>query len=267
MTYNISQYIANSKLDKSDSKLILRHILNFTPAQLIIHNEYILSTIEFERAEELSCKRLEGVPMHYLLGQKEFYSRQFKVTPGTLIPRPETELLVDTVLKLVNNSGNLLDLGTGSGCIAISLKLECPQLQVEAVDKYHAALDVAQENAFLLDADIDLYLSDWFTSVRGKYDIIISNPPYIHPEDKHLKALCFEPQTALTDYNDGLDCLRHIIKVAPDYLNSNGYLMVEHSFDQGNAVRGLFATAGFKQIQTIQDYSDNDRITLGMKNE
>ncbi len=265
MTKSIRQILSTVKLDKHEAKLILCHVLNFTRAQIISRDDYILTTDEMSGFEQLWQKCQSGVPLNYILGFREFYSRRFKVTPDTLVPRPETELLVDTVLAMAKPGLRLLDLGTGSGCIAISAKLEYPRLVVEAVDKFPATLDVARENASALGAELDLNLSDWFTAVHGKYDIIVSNPPYIHPHDRHLVALSHEPQAALTDFKDGLSCLRSIICQAPQYLNAMGSLMVEHGFDQAGAVRELFTLAGFSAICTLQDYSGNDRITKGLK--
>jgi release factor glutamine methyltransferase len=261
---SIASLIANTNIERQDTKLILCHMLNFTRVQLITHNDYVLSNAEIAEFQELCRKCQLGMPINYITGWREFYSREFKVTPDTLIPRPETELLVDNIIHYAKPGLSLLDLGTGSGCIAISAKLEFPELNVCAVDKFAATLEIAKYNAANLGAQIEFKLSDWLSGVSGKYDIIVSNPPYIHPDDDYLAALSYEPQLALTDFNDGLDCLRNIISAVPNYLNYNGILMVEHGFDQGEAVRKLFATAGFSNIKTILDYSKHERITFAM---
>ncbi|MBP9743657.1 MAG: peptide chain release factor N(5)-glutamine methyltransferase, partial [Burkholderiales bacterium] len=209
-----------------------------------------------------------GYPLNYIVGYREFYSRRFRVTGNTLIPRPETELLVDEVLKLsprVQDGASVLDLGTGSGVIAVSIKLELPHFKVDAVDKFPQTLAIAQFNAKNLNAEVNFYISNWYTNIKNQYDIIVSNPPYIAKDDKHLANLTFEPQAALTDFGDGLGCLRHIIGEAANYLKLNGWLIVEHGFDQGQSVRNFYANAGFIKIKTIQDYASLDRITIGCK--
>jgi release factor glutamine methyltransferase len=258
---SVAELIINTPLDKLDIKLILRHVLNLSAAQLIIQHARTLTAGELEQFELLCSKLINKVPINYLLGYREFYSHQFKVTDATLIPRPETELLVDTLLTLVAPNMRILDLGVGCGCIAISAKLEYPSLMVEGVDKYIATLNVAKVNALCLGAQLKLYQSDWFSNVCG--NIIVSNPPYIAANDIHLLDLSYEPQAALTDFNDGLDCLREIIQQSPQYLAENGWLMVEHGFDQAIQVQKLYRDNGFTEIKTIKDYANLDRVTLG----
>jgi release factor glutamine methyltransferase len=201
------------------------------------------------------------MPMAYILGYKEFYSRIFKVNTNTLIPRPETELLVDTVLALAKPMAKVLDLGTGSGCIAISCKLEQQALSVTATDKYPEALAVAISNAADLGADIKFINCDWLDGITDIYDIIVSNPPYIANNDKHLPALSFEPQHALTDFFDGMSAIRKIIEDSKAHLN--GYLLIEHGYDQGSFTTELMLKYGFRNIRTIRDYASLDRITIG----
>ena len=262
----VCQLIQNSTLDKLEIKLLLRHILNLTPAQLIMHWKRELTLNEFTRFEQLCDSLRYGVPISYLLGYKEFYSYQFKVTPDTLIPRPETELLVDCILSFAKNGLRLLDLGTGSGVIAISTKLEYPKFVVDGVDKFIATLNVAKENAINLGADVNFYLSDWYDNISEKYDIIVSNPPYIAKDDPHLASLKYEPQEALTDFDNGLSFLKNIIQNASKYLNSCGILIVEHGFDQGSKVYNMYVSCGFSNVKTIHDYSGLDRITVGKLN-
>lgn len=264
----VSDLIKLSKINLLDTKLILRYILNLSPAQLIMQHERKLTLEElsgFNECYEL-CSR--GYPLNYIVGYREFYSRQFKVTSDTLIPRPETELLVDEVLKIssrVQCGASVLDLGTGCGAIAISLKLEQPKFKIDAVDQFVQTLDVAKFNAKNLNAEVNFYISNWYTNIKNQYDIIVSNPPYIAADDKHLANLAFEPQAALTDFGDGLGCLRQIVQQAPNYLKLNGWLIVEHGFDQGESVRSFCTNAGLVNIKTIQDYASLDRITLGCK--
>lgn len=270
---SIKDIISNSPVDKIDTKLILRHILNLSQAQLITECERKLNNTELALFDEYCQLVKQNMPLNYILGYREFYSRRFGVTTDTLIPRPETELLVDEVLALSANNVvsplRVLELGTGSGIIAISIKLECPALIVEATDKYLSALEVAKNNASMLNAAVDFYTSDWYTDVNinNRYDIIVSNPPYIAKNDAHLAKLYFEPQHALTDFADGTTYLKHIIQNAPGYLNAKGWLLVEHGFEQGSIVRQLYLNSGFKNVRTIYDYANLERITVGQKND
>ena len=261
---SIASLLATTNIDRSEVKILLSHLLKFTKAKLITHSDYVLNHSQLQEFYELCNKRQMGTPINYITGTREFYSREFKVTADTLIPRPETELLVDTVLEYAKAGLSLLDLGTGSGCIAISAKLEFPDFFVSAVDKSSRALEVARFNASNLGAYVEFQQSDWFLNVDARYDIIVSNPPYIHPKDNHLDDLSFEPQDALTDFNDGLSCLRNIITNACNYLNNNGVLMVEHGYDQGASVRELFTLYGFTKVITLLDYSWNERVTYGV---
>lgn len=262
-SYSIKDLLTSSDLDKLDTKLLLCHILKISNVKLITHDDYILTRSELESFNHLRIARKNGMPMNYILGFREFYSREFKVSADTLIPRPETELIIDTLISLVKiPHQRLLDLGTGSGCIAITAKLEVPDLIVEAVDKFIPTLDIARENAKSLGANINFFQSDWFSNVSGKFDIIVSNPPYIHSKDKHLQDLKYEPIAALTDFMDGLSHLKKIISEAKVFLNKSGWLILEHGFDQAKAIHALMDLAEFKQVRTIKDYSGNDRITI-----
>jgi release factor glutamine methyltransferase len=232
-------------------------------AQLIVQNDYVLTEKEYQDFVDSVAQLKSGMPISYLLGYKEFYSRQFKVSPATLIPRPETELLVEAVLLRAESGQRVLDLGTGSGCIAITLKLENPSLQLTATDYYVQALTVAQQNAHELGADVTFILSNWYAKVPGNFNLIVSNPPYIAHNDNHLAALEYEPLHALTDFADGLKWVHSIVTGAVEHLIRPGWLLIEHGFDQGLAVRKIFAQAGFTTILTLPDYAGLDRITLG----
>ena len=254
--------ITDVRLPRLEIKLLLQYILSKNAVQLITHDNYVLSNIEYNNFNQVVLRRQNGIPIAYIIGCKEFYSREFKVNEHTLVPRPETELLVDTVLKLAQNNDYVLDMGTGSGCIAITLKLECPSLCIDALDNYLNTLDIARQNALLLNADVEFIQSNWFSNITKKYNIIVSNPPYIAKNDQYLLALQAEPQHALSDFNDGLDCIRQIIGVGKEYLLPNGYMVFEHGYDQGNVVRELFKQNGFINIITKQDYAGLDRVTL-----
>ena len=267
--YKISDIIRECQMPVEETKLLLRHILNLTPAQLILNYDTCLSHDQLEQFNSFSTMRQNKMPLNYILGYREFYSRCFKVNQNTLIPRPETEQIVDIMLMLAQSKdGKLkaLDLGTGSGVIAITAKLEYPQFNMFAVDKFALTLEVAQENANNLDAEVNFQLSDWFSEVKGMYDIIVSNPPYIAANDAHLIDLCYEPRTALTDFETGFTHLSHIINYAPSYLKEDGWLIVEHGFNQGDTIHAMYVNAGFKNVQTLQDYSGLDRVTMGQKN-
>lgn len=259
----IREIISAVKLDKLETKLLLRHVLKLTQAELIMFNDRVLSNDELIQFDKLLQQRLSGVPINYILGYREFYSRQFKVTVNTLIPRPETEILVAEILNRLTPGDALLDLGTGTGCIAITCKLEMPTIVVVAIDKDQATLEVARGNANKLGAEITFLQSDWYENINGKFAIIVSNPPYIANNDPHLENLSHEPQHALTDFNDGLDCFRHIISGANKYLLFNGYLLLEHGFDQAVQIREMLTESGFMNIKTIKDYAGLDRITIG----
>lgn len=257
--------ICNDGVDKLDKQVWLGKITGFSRAQLISRDDYCLTPQQLQEYQGGIVRLKSGEPLAYLLGTKEFYSREFKVTSATLIPRPETELLIDEVLQRVKRAGAVLDLGTGSGCIAITVKLERPDLSVVAVDFSAEALAVAAENAQRHHVDVKFVLSDWFSGIgcKDRFDIIASNPPYIEKDDHHLQNLSHEPLTALTDFADGLACIQQIAARAPQYLDTDGWLLVEHGYDQGLAAREIFGQAGLQNIATIADYAGIERITLG----
>lgn len=262
---SISELLNNKGVNRLDNKLLLQKVIGFSDVQLIIKDDYVLSNEQYNDYQILLQRLLDKEPVNYILGYKEFYSRNFKVNSYTLIPRPETELLVETVLsKLPYPSAKILELGTGSGCIAITLKLEQPILDITASDKYLETLNVAIENASTLKVDIQFIQSDWYQNIsHNKFDIIVSNPPYIHKDDIHLDSLTYEPQHALTDGADGLAFIREIIASSINYLTENGWVILEHGYDQGLAVREIFIQHGFDNVKTLQDYAGVDRITLG----
>ena len=262
---SIRQLLSASPLNKLDTRVLLSFVTGFNSAQLISRDDSILSCELFEQYQQLQLRALAGEPLAYIIGSKEFYSYSFMVTPATLIPRPETELLVDEVLTHAPPHARVLDLGTGSGCIAISCKLSRLDLQVIGADKSIEALAIAQQNSLRLNANIEFIASNWFESISDvlKFDIIVSNPPYIEKNDEHLQNLSYEPSSALTDFADGLSCIRIIVASATQYLNSLGWLMIEHGYNQGQAVRDLFNAVGLINIQTKLDYAWIERFTVG----
>ena len=252
-----------------EAQILLRHCLGVNRAWLMAHENDMLEADASATFDALLQRRLNGEPIAYILGKREFYGLEFKVTSGTLIPRPDTETLVEAALEKIpaDQSCPVLDLGTGTGAIAISIAGHRPHAQVVAVDASSAALTVAQENAKnLAVSNVQFVLSDWFTELQGRtFDVIVSNPPYIAEEDVHLQRgdLRFEPMSALASGKDGLDSIRHIISQAPHYLSLGGWLMLEHGYDQSQAVADLMKDAGYESISSFLDLSGLYRVTAG----
>ncbi|BBP01288.1 peptide chain release factor N(5)-glutamine methyltransferase [Sulfuriferula nivalis] len=249
-------------------QLLMAQILQVNRAWLIAHDDEILSVSDFALYQQYLQRRLQGEPIAYIFGEKEFYGMTFKVTPDVLIPRPDTELLVELALLNIPEDKRLrvLDLGTGSGAIAISIANARPLTQVVAVDKSPAAIAVAQTNAALLGViNIDFVVSDWWQQLPegNKFDLIVSNPPYIVENDDHLKKLHFEPISALTAGVTGLDDLRLIIDSAAHFMTAGGHILLEHGYDQADVVQGLLTTAGFKNVKSERDLGGVERVTLG----
>ena len=258
------------------------------PSSFLITDEsYQLTDSELKQFYTGVTQMQQGTPLAYLTGQQEFWSLNFKVNEYTLIPRPDTEILIEQVLTWINSqpksvddnkkTKRLLDLGTGSGCIAISLAHELKRnykgssaesWQVVAVDLSLEALKVAQHNAMINDvAEIKFIQSSWYDALSAQndplFDVIVSNPPYIDEEDEHLARLIAEPISALSAPNHGLADIEHIVKQAPQHLCKGGLLAIEHGFDQGLAARQLFLDNRFDFVHTVQDFGGNDRVTLG----
>ena len=264
---------AREKLPASEARLLLGHVLARPAAWLIAHDDEVIGEDALLRFASLVARRKGGEPVAYLVGYREFYGREFGVSPEVLIPRPETELLVDIVLgkgvgagATVKSAARTLDLGTGSGCIAITLALEIPSAQVSAVDASDDALRVARKNAERLGASLRLLQSDWFESLSGEsFDLIVANPPYIAEGDPHLAAgdLRHEPRQALASGVDGLDAIRRIVTAAPRHLRPGGQLWLEHGYDQANAVHELLAAAGLRDIEQHRDVAGIVRVSGG----
>lgn len=259
--------ILDSKEAKLEVQLLLEHVLNINHAWLITHGNDEVSPEDYNQFQALLARRLNGEPIAYILGEREFYGLPFRTTPDTLIPRSDTETLVDVALKKISPSNHVLDLGTGTGVIAITIAKQRPTSTVTAIDFSEGALTVAQENAKTLGTDNVRFLqSSWFDALENqRFDVIVSNPPYIEDNDPHLSQgdLRFEPRTALASGADGLDAIRHIIQKAPAHLNASGWLMFEHGYNQAEQVGQLFKSAEFAAVETIKDLGGNDRVTLG----
>ena len=252
-----------------DVRLLLQQVLNVNHAWLISHAHDVLSADQINTFNALFERRLAGEPMAYILGQREFYGLNLKTTSATLIPRPDTEVLVESALAKIPTdiSTNILDLGTGSGAIALAIASQRPLTNITAVDFSEEALQVAQENAASLNLNhVAFVQSSWFDALANrKFDLIVSNPPYIAKDDVHLQQgdLRFEPITALASGIDGLDDIRMIVANAPQHLNQNGWLMLEHGYDQADVVSRMLADRGFTQVSHALDLAGIQRVTMG----
>ncbi|MBF6058305.1 peptide chain release factor N(5)-glutamine methyltransferase [Thiomicrorhabdus heinhorstiae] len=257
-----------------DAEILLAHVLKQNRTYLFTWNDKELNSAQLNEFNALCRQRLSGEPIAHLTGSREFWGMELNVTAATLIPRPDTETLVESVLQkcLTPGSGkHLLDMGTGSGAIALALKKECPAAQVTALDFSKDALQVALSNAQRHALEIEFLHSDWFSALSPEqaFDVIVSNPPYIEENDPHLQQgdVRFEPITALTSGTDGLDDIRLLTRQSRDFLKPHGWLMIEHGYNQAEAVAELFELAGFEKIQSVRDYGDNPRVTLGQAPE
>jgi release factor glutamine methyltransferase len=263
---------ARQRIPPAEARLFLTHLLGRSAAWLEAHRDEPLTPADAEKFAALVARRAAGEPVAYLFGVREFYGRDFAVTPDVLIPRPETELLVDIAREKVGAGGtvNILDLGTGSGCLAVTLALELPRARVTAVDVAPEALEVARGNAARLGAQVAFVVSDWFAALPAvRYDLIVANPPYIAAGDPHLAQgdLRFEPAGALTDHADGLAAIRRIVAAAPGWLVPGGWLFFEHGYDQAAAVRVLLETTGFAAIEQYRDLAGIVRTSGGRRHE
>lgn len=265
---SIAQVLAQSPLDALDTRVLLCHALGLTRVQLITRAEHLLSQAEAARLEVLLARRAAGEPVAYLTGEREFYGLPFQVTPAVLIPRPDTELLVELACERLPRGGSVLDMGTGSGAIAVAIAHARPDAQVSALDASAAALGVARGNAARNGVQVDFLQSDWYAALSQpprRFDMIVSNPPYIVAGDSHLSEgdLRFEPVDALTDHADGLSALRAIVDGAPAFLAPGGWLLMEHGYDQAQAVRALLQ--GWDQVQSWRDLAGIERASGGVR--
>ena len=254
---------------RRDAEVLLCHVLNQSLTYLRTWPERELSGVQQTAFDDLIRKRQQGEPVAYLTGEREFWSMPFLVTSDTLIPRPETELLVEQALARLPADApqTVVDLGTGSGAIALALAKERPNWQLTATDASFAALRIAEKNARRLKLDnVRFEYGSWYTPLRAqRFHAIVSNPPYVADRDPHLAQgdVRFEPNSALVSGDDGLDDIRQIVAGAPAHLLPNGWLMLEHGYDQGEPVAALLRERGFVAVETLRDLAGQPRVTLG----
>lgn len=254
-----------------DAEILLGLVTGKTRTHFRAWPEKPLTDGEAVEFAKLLALRLAGQPIAHIVGRREFWSREFAVSPQVLIPRPETELLVELALERIQpgQAARIADLGTGSGAIAITLALELPAASVTALDQSPAALEVAKGNARDWQAgNVRFLLSDWFSALDPgeRFELIVSNPPYIAESDPHLCLgdLRFEPRSALASGSDGLDAIRHIVKTAPAWLKPGAWLLLEHGYDQAEPVKDLLFAAGFTQIASFPDLQGHNRVSGGV---
>jgi len=249
-----------------DSYLLVGEVLARSRAWLIAHAEETVGAVDQTRIQTLLARRHAGEPVAYLRGIQPFWQRDFCVTGDTLIPRPETELLMEITLERFNlEPRNVVDLGTGTGALAVSLAAERAQWQILGTDISAGALAVAKKNAGTL-LNVSFLQSSWFTNIEGQFDLIISNPPYIRNTDPHLRALKFEPTRALTAGDDGLDCIRQIIDNCHEHLVPGGHILFEHGYDQQESVIQLLVNAGLTQVEGFTDLQGLPRAVIARSN-
>lgn len=268
----VARLIAESSLPRIEAEVLLAHALGKERTQLLAHPNHAVSDVHAEAARALFARRRDGEPVAYIVGHREFYSLDFAVTPDVLIPRPETELLVDLALeRLVAHAGSaaayrprVLDLATGSGAVAIAIAKHAPHAEVRASDVSGAALSVGRRNAERHGAAVRFVASDWFAGLAGeRFDLIASNPPYVAEGDRHLGEgdLRFEPRQALAAGSDGLDAIRRITVQAREHLAPGGWLLFEHGHDQAARCRALLGGAGYGEIASFRDLAGIERVT------
>jgi release factor glutamine methyltransferase len=258
---------AGLPLDPLENRNLLCHATGLSRVQLITRAEQGLSEAEAERLAELVRRRLAGEPIAYIVGKREFFGLDFEVSEAVLIPRPDTELIVELALERLPPHGRMLDMGTGSGAIAVSVAHSRRDASVTALDLSEAALEVARRNAASNQASVRFLRSDWFGALDAdeRFELIASNPPYIAAGDEHLSRgdLRFEPAGALTDHADGLSALRTIIAGSPRHLVPGGWLLLEHGYDQAAAVRALLDAGGYTEVQSWRDLGGIERVSGG----
>ncbi|WP_312154247.1 peptide chain release factor N(5)-glutamine methyltransferase [Lelliottia nimipressuralis] len=262
--------LSSSESPRRDAEILLEHVTGKARTYLLAFGETLLTPEQEAQLAALLARRKTGEPVAHLTGEREFWSLPLYVSAATLIPRPDTECLVEQALaRLPDGPCRILDLGTGTGAIALALASERPDCQITAVDVMPDAVALAQRNLARLGfSNVQINQSSWFSALaQHTFEMIVSNPPYIDEHDPHLSQgdVRFEPLTALVAANDGLADIEHIITTAREHLVPGGWLLLEHGWTQGAAVRALFSAAGYASVETCRDYGGNERLTLGKK--
>ncbi|XOV83380.1 MAG: peptide chain release factor N(5)-glutamine methyltransferase [bacterium] len=259
----IRQWLTQHRdLPQIECEILLSEVMGLSRAQILAYPERDIPSHGLCQLKHLTEQLRNGIPLAYITGSREFWGLDLHVSPHVLIPRPETELLVELVIELAPMNGNLIDLGTGSGAIAIAVKTERPDLCVTATDTSCPALNIARGNATNHGVEVSFQQQSWLQGNATQWDMIISNPPYIATNDPHLSCLAAEPVQALIAGEDGLDDIRQIIAQAPAHLCAGGYLLIEHGFDQAASVQQLMLNAGFGHVQSRKDLAGINRVTL-----
>jgi release factor glutamine methyltransferase len=251
---------------KLDARVLLAFVLEQSTTYLITWPERELSESQWHAYNALIERRASGEPVAYLIGEREFWSLPFKVNEYTLIPRPDTEVLVEQALIHLKSGDSVLDLGTGTGAIAVAIAHECPNVNVTGVDLVEQAVALAKSNGERNNVNVCWLQSRWFDAVgQNQYSLIVSNPPYIDPDDPHLSLgdVRFEPRSALVAAHHGFADIEHIVSGATRHLQEKGWLLIEHGYDQSSGVQQIFANAGFNHIETVHDYAGQPRVTKG----
>ncbi|NKC00068.1 MAG: peptide chain release factor N(5)-glutamine methyltransferase [Pseudomonadales bacterium] len=260
---SVGRWLATCQIDRRDAEILLGESLGISRSKIVTEPEALISPTNESNLNALAKSVQSGLPIAYAIGHWEFWGLTLKLNDATLIPRPDTELLVELGLDRTPTSASVLELGTGSGAIAIALTKTRPDIRLTATDLAPSAIVIAKENADHHSVHIQFKQTSWFDGLNDVWDVIISNPPYVAMNDPHLAGLSHEPVTALVSGPEGLDDLRHIIAEAPAHLSQVGQLFLEHGYDQGSAVRKLFIEAGFQKIETHTDLGNNERVTTG----
>lgn len=265
----LRQSLPDASAPVLEARMLAEAALGVSRAFVFAHGREPIAAEGIAALEAWLQRRLAGEPMAYILGEREFYGRRFQVSPATLIPRPETEHLIEAALQRgPQGPARVLDIGAGSGCVAITLKLERPHWQVTGIDVSAKALAIARANATALGAAVDWRESDLFARLGGeRFDLIVGNPPYVAAGDPHLDQgdVRFEPHLALVSGVDGLDLIRRIVRAAPAHLAAGGWLILEHGWDQAEAVKNMFAAAGFSDLFLLRDLAGQARIRGGRR--
>ncbi len=263
-----AERLCGSDSPRRDAEILLSHVTGKGRTFLLAFGETELSQEHYQQVETLLARRINGEPVAYILGEREFWSLPLYVSPHTLIPRPDTECLVEQALaRLPAGPCQILDAGTGTGAIALAIASERPDCQVTGVDLIPEAVELARRNAARSGISNAQFLqSNWFSAIKSvRFSLVVSNPPYIDESDEHLVQgdVRFEPRSALVAKDNGLADLAELVSQARGVLIPGGWLLLEHGWKQGESVRALFSAAGYNNIETVKDYGNNDRLTLG----